>query len=135
MKIFLSFPCSQAMLKFLTYSAVVGCLNALLQFVNSVIFGIGDERWEYFFKCIEILNSCCSDDVCHLFSCFRFMHIGVDRDLQLPILLAAQVSSLNFPFLQANTTEELPERLIGAVRVSHIELSSAIVPKLGSDPS
>ncbi|KAF5477873.1 hypothetical protein F2P56_004482 [Juglans regia] len=37
--------------------------------------------------------------------------------------------------VQANTTEELPERLIGAVRVSHIELSSAIVPKLEPDPS
>ncbi|EEF42459.1 protein ENHANCED DISEASE RESISTANCE 2 [Ricinus communis] len=37
--------------------------------------------------------------------------------------------------VQANTTEELPERLIGAVRVSHIELSSAIVPKLDQDPS
>ncbi|XVE99936.1 hypothetical protein REPUB_Repub03eG0243200 [Reevesia pubescens] len=36
--------------------------------------------------------------------------------------------------VQANTTEELPERLIGAVRVSHIELSSAIVPKLDADP-
>lgn len=36
---------------------------------------------------------------------------------------------------QANTTDELPERLIGAVRVSHIELSSAIVPKLDQDPS
>ena len=36
---------------------------------------------------------------------------------------------------QANTTDELPERLIGAVRVSHIELSSAIVPKLDLDPS
>ncbi|KAK6158470.1 hypothetical protein DH2020_005784 [Rehmannia glutinosa] len=36
--------------------------------------------------------------------------------------------------VQANTTEELPERLIGAVRVSHIELSSAIVPRLESDP-
>ncbi|GER56245.1 enhanced disease resistance 2 [Striga asiatica] len=35
--------------------------------------------------------------------------------------------------VQANTTEELPERLIGAVRVSHIELSSAIVPRLDSD--
>ncbi|KAK4389143.1 protein ENHANCED DISEASE RESISTANCE 2 [Sesamum angolense] len=35
----------------------------------------------------------------------------------------------------ANTTDELPERLIGAVRVSHIELSSAIVPVLESDPS
>ncbi|XP_040989084.1 protein ENHANCED DISEASE RESISTANCE 2-like isoform X1 [Juglans microcarpa x Juglans regia] len=37
--------------------------------------------------------------------------------------------------VQANTTDELPERLIGAVRVSHIELSSAIVPKLEPDPS
>ncbi|XP_021903100.1 protein ENHANCED DISEASE RESISTANCE 2-like isoform X2 [Carica papaya] len=35
--------------------------------------------------------------------------------------------------VQANTTDELPERLIGAVRVSHIELSSAIVPKI--DPN
>ncbi|CAD6212232.1 unnamed protein product [Miscanthus lutarioriparius] len=32
--------------------------------------------------------------------------------------------------VQANTYEELPERLIGAVRMSHIELSSAIVPVL-----
>ncbi|TYH97295.1 hypothetical protein ES332_A12G233900v1 [Gossypium tomentosum] len=38
-------------------------------------------------------------------------------------------------YLEANTTDELPERLIGAVRVSHIELSSAIVPKLDADPS
>ncbi|KAL4323369.1 hypothetical protein GQ457_11G020460 [Hibiscus cannabinus] len=37
--------------------------------------------------------------------------------------------------VQANTTDELPERLIGAVRVSHIELSSAIVPKLDVDTS
>ncbi|XP_028754672.1 protein ENHANCED DISEASE RESISTANCE 2-like [Neltuma alba] len=37
--------------------------------------------------------------------------------------------------VQANTTDELPERLIGAVRISHLELSSAIVPKLDSDPS
>ncbi|KAI3453873.1 hypothetical protein Pfo_010535 [Paulownia fortunei] len=37
--------------------------------------------------------------------------------------------------VQANTTEELPERLIGAVRVAHIELSSAIVPMLDADPS
>ncbi|XP_010529240.1 PREDICTED: protein ENHANCED DISEASE RESISTANCE 2-like [Tarenaya hassleriana] len=35
--------------------------------------------------------------------------------------------------VQANTQEELPERLIGVVRVSHVELSSAIVPKLESD--
>ncbi|KAL9447927.1 hypothetical protein AB3S75_015412 [Citrus x aurantiifolia] len=32
--------------------------------------------------------------------------------------------------VQANTTDELPDRLIGAVRVSHIELKSAVVPKL-----
>lgn len=38
-------------------------------------------------------------------------------------------------YLQANTTDELPERLIGAVRVSHIDLKSAIVPKLEPDPS
>ncbi|GMJ00219.1 ENHANCED DISEASE RESISTANCE 2 [Hibiscus trionum] len=37
--------------------------------------------------------------------------------------------------VQANTTDELPERLIGAVRVSHIELLSAIVPNLDADPS
>ncbi|XP_058103831.1 protein ENHANCED DISEASE RESISTANCE 2-like isoform X2 [Magnolia sinica] len=37
--------------------------------------------------------------------------------------------------VQANTPEELPERLIGAVRGSHIELSSAIVPKLEASPS
>ncbi|THF98680.1 hypothetical protein TEA_026769 [Camellia sinensis var. sinensis] len=35
---------------------------------------------------------------------------------------------------KANTRNELPERLIGAVRVSHIELSSAIVPNLDQDP-
>ncbi|CAH2078573.1 unnamed protein product [Thlaspi arvense] len=35
--------------------------------------------------------------------------------------------------VQANTPEELPERLIGAVRVSHIELSSAITPNLESE--
>ncbi|XP_031282490.1 protein ENHANCED DISEASE RESISTANCE 2 isoform X2 [Pistacia vera] len=37
--------------------------------------------------------------------------------------------------VQANTTDELPERLIGAVRVSHIELSSAITPTLEPDTS
>ncbi|KAK4252664.1 hypothetical protein QN277_014409 [Acacia crassicarpa] len=35
--------------------------------------------------------------------------------------------------VQANTTDELPERLIGAVRISHLMLSSAVVPKLDSD--
>ncbi|XP_056173693.1 protein ENHANCED DISEASE RESISTANCE 2-like [Syzygium oleosum] len=37
--------------------------------------------------------------------------------------------------VQANTADELPERLIGAVRVSHIELSSAIVPNLDAESS
>ncbi|KAF7139653.1 hypothetical protein RHSIM_Rhsim07G0137200 [Rhododendron simsii] len=37
--------------------------------------------------------------------------------------------------VQANTVDELPERLIGAVRVSHIELKSAIVPNLDEEPS
>lgn len=37
--------------------------------------------------------------------------------------------------VQANTTEELPEQLIGAVRVSHVELSSAMVPRLHPDSS
>ncbi|KAA8525110.1 hypothetical protein F0562_007026 [Nyssa sinensis] len=36
--------------------------------------------------------------------------------------------------VQGNAKEELPERLIGDVRVSHIELSSAIIPKLDPDP-
>jgi len=49
--------------------------------------------------------------------------------------LPMYVRFLTFPSAQANTTEELPERLIGAVRVSHIELSSAIVPKLDPDTS
>ncbi|CAO2819732.1 unnamed protein product [Amaranthus hypochondriacus] len=35
--------------------------------------------------------------------------------------------------VQANSEDELPERLIGAVRVSHIELSSAVVPVLPPD--
>ncbi|KAM7493808.1 hypothetical protein LguiB_028417 [Lonicera macranthoides] len=36
---------------------------------------------------------------------------------------------------KVNTADELPERLLGAVRISHIELSSAIVPKLEPDSS
>lgn len=37
--------------------------------------------------------------------------------------------------VQANTVDELPEQLIGAIRLSHIELSSAIVPNLDQDPA
>ncbi|THG15745.1 hypothetical protein TEA_009869 [Camellia sinensis var. sinensis] len=36
---------------------------------------------------------------------------------------------------KANTANEFPKRLIGVVRVSHVELSFAIVPKLDQDPS
>ncbi|XP_050232700.1 protein ENHANCED DISEASE RESISTANCE 2-like [Mercurialis annua] len=49
-------------------------------------------------------------------------------------VITSLVVDMSF-LVQANTVEELPERLIGAVRVSHIELSSAIVPKLDIDPS
>ncbi|KAI3707334.1 hypothetical protein L6452_25762 [Arctium lappa] len=52
-------------------------------------------------------------------------------------LVVGAITSLvvDMAFLvQANTTDELPERLIGAVRVSHLELKSAIVPMLESDP-
>ncbi|CAL9072508.1 unnamed protein product [Musa acuminata var. zebrina] len=37
--------------------------------------------------------------------------------------------------IQAVTSDELPERLIGAVRVSHVELSSALVTDLADSPS
>ncbi|KAL0297480.1 UNVERIFIED_CONTAM: protein ENHANCED DISEASE RESISTANCE 2 [Sesamum radiatum] len=37
--------------------------------------------------------------------------------------------------VQATATEELPERLIGSVQISHIELSSAIVPVMETDSS
>jgi len=36
--------------------------------------------------------------------------------------------------LQGNTPDELPEQIIGAVRISHVELSSAVVPVLGASP-
>ncbi|XP_010242523.1 PREDICTED: protein ENHANCED DISEASE RESISTANCE 2-like isoform X2 [Nelumbo nucifera] len=36
--------------------------------------------------------------------------------------------------VQANTVDELPERLLGAVRVAHVKLSSAKVPVLDSSP-
>ncbi|XP_060179730.1 protein ENHANCED DISEASE RESISTANCE 2-like [Lycium barbarum] len=37
--------------------------------------------------------------------------------------------------VQGNTPDELPEPLIGAARICHIELSSAVVPKLEPDAS
>jgi hypothetical protein len=37
--------------------------------------------------------------------------------------------------IQADTLDELPERLIGAVRVCHVELSSAITPVLEDSSS
>lgn len=38
-------------------------------------------------------------------------------------------------FLQAVTPEELPERLVGAARVAHVELSSADFVDLVESPS
>jgi hypothetical protein len=35
-----------------------------------------------------------------------------------------------FCVLQGNRMDELPERLIGSVRVSHLQLSSAVSPSL-----
>ncbi|KAH9752935.1 hypothetical protein KPL71_014903 [Citrus sinensis] len=49
-------------------------------------------------------------------------------------VITAVVVDMAF-LVQANTTGELPERLIGAVRVSYIELKSAIVPKLEPETS
>ncbi|KAK1396656.1 hypothetical protein POM88_006519 [Heracleum sosnowskyi] len=40
-----------------------------------------------------------------------------------------------FSFLQANTVDELPEKLISVICVSHVELSSAVVPVLEPGPS
>ncbi|XP_038973542.1 protein ENHANCED DISEASE RESISTANCE 2-like isoform X2 [Phoenix dactylifera] len=37
--------------------------------------------------------------------------------------------------IQANTSEELPEQLIGAVRVSHLKLSSAMISGLDNSPT
>ncbi|EPS61106.1 hypothetical protein M569_13695, partial [Genlisea aurea] len=49
--------------------------------------------------------------------------------------LVVDMAFLIQALFRANTTEELPERLLGAVRVSHVELKSAIVPVLDSDSS
>ncbi|GAY68296.1 hypothetical protein CUMW_263030 [Citrus unshiu] len=49
-------------------------------------------------------------------------------------VITALVVDMAF-LVQANTTDELPERMIGAVRVSYIELKSAIVPKLEPETS
>lgn len=41
----------------------------------------------------------------------------------------------SIPCLQGNTPDELPEQLIGAVRISHVELSSAVVPVFDATPA
>ncbi len=43
--------------------------------------------------------------------------------------LATKLSGF-FCVLQGNRMDELPERLIGSVRVSHLQLSSAVSPSL-----
>lgn len=70
------------------------------------------------------------------FLLFRTLYIGICLQFLLFLSLSSCQVVRWFCFnQQANTTDELPERLIGAVRVSHIELKSAIVPKLDQDPS
>lgn len=49
-------------------------------------------------------------------------------------LLVCKIVDVKLMLIQANSEDELPERLIGAVRASHIELSSAIVPELPDSP-
>ncbi|KAK4792499.1 hypothetical protein SAY86_022934 [Trapa natans] len=78
---------------------------------------------------------------CNYIRCPNYLEIDVDIGsstvangvLGLVIgVITTLVVDMAF-LVQANTTDELPERLIGAVRVSHIELSSAIVPELPSE--
>ncbi|KAH9686967.1 hypothetical protein KPL70_014585 [Citrus sinensis] len=65
-----------------------------------------------------------------MLTCSSTVANGVLR-LVIGVIMALVV---DMAFLvQANTTDELPERLIGAVRVSYIALKSAIVPKLEPD--
>ncbi|KAL3497964.1 hypothetical protein ACH5RR_040696 [Cinchona calisaya] len=49
-------------------------------------------------------------------------------------LMTSLVVDMAF-LVQGNSQDELPERLIGAVRVSHVELSSAVELNLDTDPS
>lgn len=75
---------------------------------------------------------------CHYIRGPKYLEIDVDIGSStvangvLGLVIGVMTSLVvDMAFLvQANTTDELPERLIGAVRVSHIELKSAIVPKL-----
>ncbi|KAK4794376.1 hypothetical protein SAY86_012370 [Trapa natans] len=78
---------------------------------------------------------------CNYIRCPNYLEIDVDIGsstvangvLGLVIgVITTLVVDMAF-LVQANTTDELPERLIGAVRVSHIELSSAIVPELPTE--
>ncbi|OWM65011.1 hypothetical protein CDL15_Pgr028729 [Punica granatum] len=78
---------------------------------------------------------------CNYIRCRNYLEIDVDIGsstvangvLGLVIgVITTLVVDMAF-LVQANTTDELPERLIGAVRVSHLELSSAIVPELPTE--
>ncbi|CAI9772073.1 unnamed protein product [Fraxinus pennsylvanica] len=78
---------------------------------------------------------------CNYIRCPKYLEIDVDIGsstvangvLGLVIgVITTLVVDMAF-LVQACTTDELPERLIGAVRVSHLELSSAVVPILESE--
>jgi hypothetical protein len=51
--------------------------------------------------------------------------VNVCEDLTFGCLIICYYS-----YLQANTYEELPEQVIGAARLAHVEPSTAVVPNL-----
>ena len=68
----------------------------------------------------------------HFFVFTGFIYLVLDSQYH-PLKLMEWCA--HFYVSQGNVADELPERLIGVIRVSHIELSSAIVPKLDQDLS
>ncbi|KAK4742394.1 hypothetical protein SAY87_000395 [Trapa incisa] len=80
---------------------------------------------------------------CNYIRCPNYLEVDVDIGSSTVangvlglVIGVATTLVVDMAFLvQANTEDELPERLIGAVRISHIELSSAIVPELPTESS
>ncbi|KAH9753033.1 hypothetical protein KPL71_014939 [Citrus sinensis] len=108
-KVYLMLPrsCSRAM-------KAVGVMKASCEEIFELVMSMDGTRYELMLTC----SSRVANGVLGLV-------IGV---------ITALVVDMAF-LVQANTTDELPERLIGAVRVSYIELKSAIVPKLEPETS
>ncbi|KAL6544190.1 Protein ENHANCED DISEASE RESISTANCE 2 [Orobanche gracilis] len=80
---------------------------------------------------------------CNYIRCPNYLEVDVDigsstvaKGVLGLVLGVITTLVVDMAFLvQANTPEELPERLIGAVRISHLELSSTTDPMLDPDPS